>query len=486
MPKQTMKKLGLVTVGASIGVMISVSLHLYADKNTPAPAASGATATATAAGNTLPVNELNEFVQVFGRIKQDYVEPVEDKKLIKEAINGMLTGLDPHSSYLDEEAFKELNEETKGEFGGLGMEVGMEDGIVKVTAPIDDTPAYRAGIKSGDYIVKLDDTPVKGMTLEDAVKKMRGKPDTPITLTIFRKTESKPIVVTLKRAIIKVASVKSRMLEPGYGYVRLTQFKERSTEDVAKAIDTLYKQNKAPLKGLVLDLRNDPGGLLTSAVGVSSLFLPEKSLVVYTDGRSEDSKSKFYASREYYDPRATLGSTDPLKLAPKESKTVPLVVLVNGGTASASEIVSGALQDHKRAIVVGTQTFGKGSVQTVLPLGPQSAIKLTTARYFTPNGRSIQAQGIKPDVEAQEATIKADDTQDSLRIREADLEHHLDNPTTNSPATKTAPAKQPLIPPVQTDKPDDASKTADAATKDDFQLTQALNVLKVQQILLKQ
>ncbi|MCB6183527.1 S41 family peptidase [Leeia sp. TBRC 13508] len=482
MPKQTLKKVGLVAVGASLGVMVSVSLHLYADKSATPPAAS---ATANSSDN-LPVNELNEFVQVFGRIKQSYVEPVEDKKLIKEAINGMLTGLDPHSTYLDEEAFKELTEETKGEFGGLGMEVGMEDGLVKVTAPIDDTPAFRAGIKSGDYIVKLDDTPVKGLTLDDAVKKMRGKPDTSITLTIFRKSESKPIVMTLKRAIIKVASVKSRLLESNYGYVRLTQFKERSTEDVAKAIDALYKQNKTPLKGLVLDLRNDPGGLLTSAVGVSSIFLPEKSLVVYTDGRTEDAKAKFYANREFYDPRPSIGSVDPVKIAPAAVKNVPLVILVNGGTASASEIVSGALQDHKRAIVVGTQTFGKGSVQTVLPLGPKSAIKLTTARYFTPNGRSIQAEGIKPDVEAKEGTLKTDEDQDALRIREADLEHHLNNPNSDKPASE---AKTPLIPPV---KSGDAAKAAASvdesqATRDknDYQLQQALNVLKVQQILLK-
>ncbi|WP_374334921.1 S41 family peptidase [Leeia sp.] len=466
MPKQTIKKLSLVLLGAGIGITASVSLHLYADKAATPPAKPG---------NVLPVAELQEFVQVYSRIKDVYVEPVEDKKLIREAINGMLTGLDPHSTYLDETGFKELTEDTKGEFGGLGLEVGMEDGLVRVTSPIDDTPAARAGIKAGDFIVKIDDTPVKGLTLDDAVKRMRGKPDTSITLTIFRKTETKPLVLTLKRAVIKVASVKSRLLEAGYGYVRLTQFKERSTEDVAKAIDSLYKENKAPLKGLVLDLRNDPGGLLTSAVGVSALFLPEKALVVYTDGRAQDSKFKYYASREFYAPRATLASGDPVKLAPKEVKDVPLVVLVNGGTASASEIVSGALQDHKRAVVVGTQTFGKGSVQTVLQLSPTTAIKLTTARYFTPNGRSIQAQGIKPDVEAEEATVSSAEN-NALRIREADLEHHLDNPN----GARADPATKPV-------DPAEASKAKDAAqeTRKDYQLTQALNVLKVQQILLK-
>ncbi len=478
MAPQTWKKIALVGSGTGLGILVSLSLTLYANKEpTVAP------------GAGLPISELNEFVQVYGRIKQDYVDQVDDKKLIHEAINGMLSGLDPHSTYLDADSFKELNEGTKGEFGGLGLEVGMEDGIVRVTSPIDDTPAYRAGIKAGDYIIKIDDTPVKGLSLDDAVQKMRGKPDTSITLTILRKSESKPLVVTLKRAVIKVASVKTRLLEANYGYVRLSQFQERSTEDVAKAVSKLYQDNKAPLKGLVLDLRNDPGGLLTSAVGVSAVFLPEKSLVVYTDGRTEDSKMKFFASREFYAPRGALLGGDPLNGLPKEVKSLPLVILVNGGTASASEIVAGALQDHKRAIIVGTQTFGKGSVQTVLPLSKETAIKLTTARYFTPNGRSIQAQGIVPDVEVEEATLSAqDNSMSSLRVREADLEHHLDNPNAKPANGKEAPKDQPLkLTPDSGDasKKDNANPDDKDKLKSDFQLSQALNVLKVQQLLMR-
>lgn len=459
-------RLVLLAAGASLGALASVSLHLYADKQ----------AAATPAG--LPVNELSEFVQVYGRIKSDYVDSVEDKKLIHEAINGMLTGLDPHSSYLDVKEFKELSESSKGEFGGLGMEVGMEDGLVRVTTPIDDTPAFRAGVKAGDYIIKIGDKPVKGMTLEEAVGQMRGKPDTSVTLTIMRKSETKPLVLTLKRAVIKTQSVKSKMLESGYGYVRLAQFQEHSTEDMVKAINTLYKDNKAPLKGLVLDLRNDPGGLLYSAVGVSAIFLPEKALVVYTEGRTEDSKQKFFATREFYAPRVGM---DPLKSLPADIKNVPLVVLVNGGSASASEIVAGALQDQKRALIVGTQSFGKGSVQTILPLTKDTAIKLTTARYFTPSGRSIQAKGISPDVIAEEATLTAvTDSNASLRIREADLEHHLDNPNGQAetkPNSDTKPENT-----SSSSKETPASKDAQNA---DYQLSQALNVLKVQQLLLK-
>jgi carboxyl-terminal processing protease len=366
---------GLIVVGVLIGVAISLNFSAVAQRD------SGAL--------PLPIEELRAFTEVFGRVKSDYVEPVEDKKLITEAINGMLTGLDPHSAYLDQEAFRELQVGTQGEFGGLGIEVGMEDGFVKVVAPIDDSPAARAGVKSADLIVKLDDTSVKGMTLNDAVKRMRGKPNTDITLTIVRKGESKPIVVTLTRAIIKIQSVKSKLIEPGYAYFRVSQFQEQTGESLARAIDTLFKQNQGPMKGIVLDLRNDPGGLLNGAVAVSAAFLPQNSLVVYTDGRTEDARMKLNASPEHY-LRGRL-KDDYLKRLPAEVKNVPMVVLVNGGSASASEIVAGALQDHQRAVVMGQQTFGKGSVQTILPLGNNTAIKLTTARYYTPSGRSIQA-----------------------------------------------------------------------------------------------
>ena len=361
------RNIGLIALGAIAGILVSLNFQAIADR---------------AARTPLPVEELRAFTEVFGAIKQNYVEPVEDKKLINEAINGMLSGLDPHSAYLDAEAFRELQVGTQGQFGGLGIEVGMEDGFVKVVSPIEDTPAFRAGIKPGDLIIRLDDTPVKGMALAEAVKRMRGKPNTQITLTISRKGEPAPIVVTLTRAVIRVQSVKSKMIEPGYGWVRVSQFQESTTENLVKHIASLYKQGQ--LKGLVLDLRNDPGGLLYGAVAISSAFLPDKVLVVSTDGRTEDAKKKFYASPEDY----LRGSRDDvLKGLPASAKSVPMVVLVNGGSASASEIVAGALQDHKRATVIGTQTFGKGSVQTIMPLGNSTAIKLTTARYYTPSGR---------------------------------------------------------------------------------------------------
>src|SRR5262245_13829265 len=345
-----LRNLGFILLGAFAGVLVSLNFQAIADR-------------ATRSG--LPIEELRAFTDVFGAIKTNYVEPVEDKKLITEAINGMLAGLDPHSAYLDAESFKELQVGTQGKFGGLGIEVGMEDGLVKVISPIEDTPAYRAGIKPGDLIVKLDDAQVKGMTLNDAVKKMRGRPNTSITLTIVRKGEAQPIVVTLTRAEIQVQSVKSRVVEPGYAWVRISQFQEKSPEDLARHIGNLFKQG--PVKGLVLDLRNDPGGLLYGAVAISSAFLPTKALVVSTDGRAEDAKKKFYASPEDY-ARGSRGD-DVLKALPQAVKTIPMVVLVNGGSASASEIVAGALQDHKRATVIGTQTFGKGSVQTIMPLG---------------------------------------------------------------------------------------------------------------------
>ena len=367
------------------------------------------------AQTALPVEELRAFTDVFARIKNDYVDPVEDKKLITEAINGMLAGLDPHSAYLDADAFKDLQVGTQGEFGGLGIEVSMEDGFVKVVSPIEDTPAWKAGMKSGDLIVKLDETPVKGMTLSEAVKRMRGKPGTKITLTVIRKGEAKPIVVTIARAIIKIQSVKSKLVEPGYGYIRITQFQEHSGENLAKALEGFYKQNKEPLKGLVLDLRNDPGGLLNGAVAVSAAFLPKDALVVYTEGRTEDAKMKLTANKENY--LRSEAQEDFLKNLPAGTKTVPMVVLVNGGSASASEIVAGALQDHKRAIIMGTQSFGKGSVQTILPLGNNTAIKLTTARYFTPNGRSIQAKGITPDIVVEEATVSGIEHQAAFDLR---------------------------------------------------------------------
>jgi carboxyl-terminal processing protease len=449
--------------GLLAGAALTVNLSAIANKE---------------AETALPVEELRAFTDVFARIKNDYVEPVEDKKLITEAINGMLTGLDPHSAYLDADAFKDLQVGTQGEFGGLGIEVGMEDGFVKVVSPIEDTPAFKAGVKPGDMIVKLDDTPVKGMTLNDAVKRMRGKPGSTIKLTIARKGVDKPIVLTLTRAVIKIRSVKSTLLENGYGYVRVTQFQEHTGELLVEALNKLYKDNKTPLKGLILDLRNDPGGLLNGAVAVTAAFVNPDSLVVYTEGRTEDAKMRLTASREHY---LRPMQTDYLKSLPQGVKRVPMVVLVNSGSASASEIVAGALQDHKRAVIMGTRTFGKGSVQTILPLGNGTAIKLTTARYFTPNGRSIQAKGIEPDIVVEDPSMPSED--EGMGIREADLDKHLSNPN-GGDAAPGKPGDVIKAPPA--DKPGQDGKDKKAPTlepgeivsKNDFQVNQALNLLK--------
>jgi carboxyl-terminal processing protease len=458
--------------GLLAGAALTVNLSAIANKD---------------AETALPVEELRAFTDVFARIKNDYVEPVEDKKLITEAINGMLTGLDPHSAYLDAEGFKDLQVGTQGEFGGLGIEVGMEDGFVKVVSPIEDTPAFKAGVKPGDLIIKLDDTPVKGMTLNDAVKRMRGKPGSNIKLTIVRKSVDKPVVLTLARAVIKIRSVKFKLLENGYGYVRVTQFQEHTGELLAESLNKLYKDNKAPLKGLVLDLRNDPGGLLNGAVAVTAAFVKPDSLVVYTEGRTEDAKMRLTASRENYLRPMQM---DYLKNLPEGVKQVPMVVLVNGGSASASEIVAGALQDHKRAVLMGTRTFGKGSVQTILPIGNGTAIKLTTARYFTPNGRSIQAKGIEPDIVVEDPSMPSED--EDLSIREADLDKHLSNPTGDDPAPAPADKPDNVIKAPPADKPGKDGKDKKAPTtlepgeivsKNDFQVNQAVNLLKGLQIL---
>jgi carboxyl-terminal processing protease len=460
--------IGLIALGILMGVAISLNFSAVAQKE--------------AGFAPLPIEELRAFTEVFGRVKSDYVEPVDDKRLITQAINGMLTGLDPHSAYLDQEAFRELQVGTQGEFGGLGIEVGMEEGFVKVIAPIDDTPASRAGIKAGDLIVKLDDASVKGMTLTDAVKRMRGKPNTQITLTIVRKGETKPIVVTITRAVIKVQSVKAKLLEPGYGYFRVSQFQEHTGENLAAAISRVFKENQGTMKGIVLDLRNDPGGLLNGAVAVSAAFLPPGALVVYTDGRTEDSKMKLNASPENY--LRGRSKDDYLKKLPGEVKNVPMVVLVNGGSASASEIVAGALQDHRRAVVMGQPTFGKGSVQTILPLGNNTAIKLTTARYYTPNGRSIQAKGIVPDIPLDDAS--AEKTA-GLRLREADLTKHLMDVTKEKEQAEekaeaqAAAVKYDFTPaprPKDLDEKATRPEPGEIVSKNDYELNQAIAFLK--------
>ncbi|HTN65532.1 MAG TPA: S41 family peptidase [Burkholderiaceae bacterium] len=453
-----LKNFGLIGLGLVAGIAASMQFDALAQKN---------------AGSPLPVEELRQLADVFGLIKSDYVESVEDKKLLTEAISGMVASLDPHSSYLDKKAFKELREGTQGKFVGLGIEVGMEDGYVKVISPIEDSPAYRAGIKAGDLITRLDTTPVKGMTLDQAVKRMRGEPNTKITLTIARKDEDKPVIITIIRQEIRVQSVKAKMVEPGYGWLRVSQFQEPTVADMAKKINLLYGEDPN-LKGLVLDLRNDPGGVLPGAIGVAAAFLPKDAVIVSTNGQLPGSKATFYAKREYYSS-GPLG--DPLAKLPEAVKNVPMIVLVNSGSASASEIVAGALQDYKRALVMGTQTFGKGSVQSIVALPPDrdTAVKLTTARYYTPNGRSIQAKGIVPDLMVDE--YADGDGLNGMRLREADLTKHLSNDKdksaeSDSPKVDELEEEQRLLALAKKRKP------LEFGSKEDFQLTQALNQLK--------
>jgi carboxyl-terminal processing protease len=352
----------------------------------------------------LPLDELRTFADVYNQIRVGYVEEIDDSTLLEYAIQGMLMGLDPHSVYLTEDAFQDLQDNTSGEFTGLGLEVGMEDGYVKIISPIDGSPAAGAGLQSGDVILKLDKAPVKGMSLNEAIDIMRGVKGSEIELTIGRAGESQPFEVTLVRDTIKVASVRQRWLEPGYGYIRVAQFQSATGADVRKSLDKLMAEQE--IKGLVLDLRNNPGGILRASVDVAGLFL-DGGNVVYTEGRLANSDVSYDAEEN------------------DASNGTPLVVLINQGSASASEIVAGALQDRGRAVVMGTHSFGKGSVQTILPLSDSRAVKLTTALYFTPNGRSIQAEGIAPDIEVERAKVTAYD--DSQRIREADLSGHLDN-----------------------------------------------------------
>jgi len=421
----------ILLLGVFVGVGVTLERAVQAERTA-----------AKQADQPLPIDELRTFTEVFSRIKADYVEPVEDKKLLRDAIQGMLAGLDPHSSFLDPEGFKELRVGTEGEFGGLGIEVTMEDGFVKVVSPIEDTPAARAGLKTGDLIIRLDNKAVKGMALNEAVKQMRGKPGSDIVLTVVREGQPKPLTFTLTRAIIKVQSIKQRMLENGFGYVRITQFQANTGDGLKDALAKLKLQNKANLTGLVLDLRNNPGGVLNAAVAVSDAFL-SSGLIVYTEGRVSDAELKFSAT--------------PADLI----NGAPMVVLVNGGSASASEIVAGALQDHKRAVIMGTKTFGKGSVQTILPMSGGSALKITTARYYTPNGRSIQATGILPDVVTEEAKVTKRDKASEDMLKEADLPGHIEGKGKEKPGTKK-----------------DAPSVKLDTAGEDYQLQEALNLLK--------
>jgi len=439
-------------------------------------------ATARNTAPQLPLEEMQQLAAVFGMIKTDYVEPVDEKKLIGDAIGGMVSGLDPHSQYFDKTSFKEFREGTTGKFVGVGIEIGMEDGLVKIVSPIEGSPAFRAGLKSGDLITKIDETFVKGLTMDQAVKRMRGEPSTKVLLTVFRKSENRSFPVTIIREEIRVQSVRTKMVEPGYGYVRITQFQDRTVEDFVTKVSKLYAEDPK-LKGLVLDLRNDPGGLLEGAVAISAAFLPKDVVVVTTNGQLPESKAKFLARPEDYSRR--FGS-DPLAKLPAALKSVPLVVLVNEGSASASEIVSGALQDHQRAVIMGAQTFGKGSVQTVRQLTAETALKITTARYYTPSGRSIQAKGIVPDLMIDETA--EGNVYSALRVREADLEKHISSGQgAESKDAAREKAREDAIKKLEEaakkDKDDKPKPLPDFGSPEDFQLQQALNKLKGQPVV---
>jgi len=464
-----LKIAGWIAVGAMAGALTTVSLQTAA-RSSFAP---------------LPLEELQQLAAVFGMVKSDYVEPVDEKKLITEAISGMVASLDPHSQYFDKKSYKEFSEGTSGKFVGVGIEISQEDGLVKVVSPIEGSPADRAGLKTNDLITKIDDTFVKGLSLNDAVKRMRGEPNTKVVLMIFRKEESRTFPVTIVREEIKTQSVKSKFMEPGYGWIRVSQFQERTVEDFSRKLEEMYKQDPQ-IKGLVLDLRNDPGGLLDAAVALSAAFLPENVTVVSTNGQLDESKFTYKASPQFWRRNA---SNDPIARLTQATqgvfKKVPLVVLVNEGSASASEIVAGALQDHQRATLMGSQTFGKGSVQTVRQLGPDTALKITTARYYTPNGRSIQAKGIVPDV-------MVDETENGspfavLRTREADLEKHLGNgKDAEKKDAEREKAREEALKKLEEEskKPVAERRPPEFGSDKDFQLNQALNQLKGKPVLI--
>lgn len=453
-----LKVVGLLAAGAVAGALTTMQLQATA-RGTLAP---------------LPLEEMQQLATVFGIVKNDYVEPVDEKKLIGDAITGMVEGLDPHSQYFDKKSFKEFRESTGGKFVGIGIEMNMEDGLVKVVSPIEGTPAFRAGLRPNDLITRIDDSPVKGMTVDQAVKRMRGEPNTRVRLTVFRKDENRSFPVTIVREEIRVQSVRAKLAEPGYGWLRISQFQDRTVDDFARKLEELYKQDPN-LKGLVLDLRNDPGGLLDGAIAVAAAFLPDGVVVVKTDGQIDESKATFRATPEHY---ARRGGGDPLRRLPAAVKNVPLVVLVNEGSASASEIVAGALQDHKRATVMGAQTFGKGSVQTVRPLTAETALKITTARYYTPSGRSIQAKGIVPDIwldETAEGNVYA-----ALRMREADLEKHLQGADENpdDPAVKAREETRRKLEEELAKRKEPLKPLPTFGSAEDFPLQQALNQLR--------
>ncbi|MDQ1815030.1 S41 family peptidase [Massilia sp. CCM 9210] len=451
----TLKNSGLVGLGALAGVAFSMQFSALAQK----PVEQG-----------MPLEELRQLSDAYDLIKTDYVEAVPDKKLLTDALSGMVASLDPHSAYLDKKAYRDLREGTQGKFVGLGIEIAQsEEGYIKIVAPIEDSPAWRAGIKAGDLITRINNEAIQNLGIDEAIKKMRGEPLTKVTLTLLRKDVALPLVMTITRQEIIQKSVKGKIVEPGYAWLRISQFQEPTVDDMAARLSALYQQDPA-LKGLVLDLRNDPGGLLQGAIGVSAAFLPRGVEIVSTNGQLANSRQSYLGKPEYY----TLhGDGDVLARLPAALKTVPMVVLVNTGSASASEIVAGALQDYKRAVILGSQTFGKGSVQTIKPLGGDTAVKLTTARYYTPHGRSIQARGIIPDFLVDE---NADgDGLNGFRMREADLEKHLSNDRDKESAASTREqldVQRRLLAIERKRKP------LEYGSADDFQLAQALNHLK--------
>jgi carboxyl-terminal processing protease len=461
---QKLKIAGWIGLGVMAGALTTVSLQTVA-RGTMAP---------------LPLEELQQLAAVFGMVKSDYVEQVDEKKLITEAISGMVSSLDPHSQYFDKKSFKEFKEGTSGKFVGVGIEITQEDGLVKVVSPIEGSPAFRAGLKPNDLITRVDETAVKGLTLNEAVKRMRGEPNTKVVLTIYRKEENRTFPVTIIREEIKQQSVRGKLIEPGYAWIRVSQFQERTVDDFVHKIEEIYKQDPH-IKGLVLDLRNDPGGLLNAAVAVSATFLPENVTVVSTNGQTADSKQTLRATMRDYLGR---DGSDPLKKLPDGLKNVALVVLVNEGSASASEIVAGALQDHKRATIMGSQTFGKGSVQTFRPLGPDTGLKITTSRYYTPSGKSIQAKGIVPDV-------MVDDTEEgspyaALRMREADLGKHLGSgqgEEVKDAAREKARDEALKRLEEESRKPASERRPPEFGSEKDFQLIQAIHQLKGQPVL---
>jgi len=448
------KNAGLVTLGVILGVAVTMQYSGLAHK----PSLEG-----------MPVDSLRQLANAYHIIQSDYVEPVDQRKLFVQATSGMVAALDPHSAYLDRKAYRELREGTEGRFVGLGIEIGQSDeGYIKIVNPIEDSPAWRAGIKPGDLIARIDGAAVRDMELDEAIKRMRGEPHTKVVLSIVRQGSPEPLEFTITREEIVQKSVKGKIVAPGYAWVHISQFQERTVDDLAARLAALAREAPA-LKGLVLDLRNDPGGLLQGAIGVAAAFLPAGAEVVSTNGQLEDSRARFYGRPEYY---MLSSGADPLAGLPALFKSVPMVVLVNTGSASASEIVAGALQDYKRAAVVGSPTFGKGSVQTIRPLRGDTAVKLTTARYYTPGGRSIQARGIVPDVPVDETA--EDDGMNALRMREADLQRHLSNDRDREEATREDDIEEQMriLARERTRKP------LELGSADDFQLAQALRQLQ--------